>query len=118
MMYSVCPLVPLSSRVAINQNKKNKDRSRSAGAQRIKGDDMSREIRFTVTDEEYADVLAYVKEKRRWRNISAFLRDACFKEISRNRTGSHHPTKEKGRTAAPLSVDESDGPAGPDNNPF
>jgi len=50
---------------------------------------MSREIRFTATDEEYAEVLAYVTGKRRWRKVSHFLRDACFQAMDRNPVGRH-----------------------------
>ena len=45
---------------------------------------MSREVRFTATDEEYAEICAYVASKRRWRKVSHFLRDACFQMIDRN----------------------------------
>ena len=44
---------------------------------------MSREVRFTATDEEYADILRYVQAKRRWRKVSHFLRDACFQTMDR-----------------------------------
>jgi hypothetical protein len=50
---------------------------------------MPREIRCTVTDEEYADIVAYVAKKRRWRRVSHFLRDACFRAMAYNPAGRH-----------------------------
>lgn len=50
---------------------------------------MSREIRFTATDEEYAEISAYVDGKKRWRKMSYFVRDACFQLIARNPLDRH-----------------------------
>ena len=50
---------------------------------------MRREIRSEVTEEEYAEVVAYVKAKKRWRNVSAFVRDCVFKVIVQNPVGRH-----------------------------
>jgi hypothetical protein len=50
---------------------------------------MSKEVRFTATDEEYEKITSYVAKKRRWKKVSHFLRDACFQAIDRNPSGRH-----------------------------
>lgn len=50
---------------------------------------MSREIGFTVTDEEYAIIASHVARKHRWARVSQFLRDACFQSINHNPAGRH-----------------------------
>ena len=56
---------------------------------------MSREVRFTATDEEYAEISAYVQAKKRWRKISHFARYCIFKEMDFSRSGAHHATTGK-----------------------
>jgi muconolactone delta-isomerase len=48
-----------------------------------------KEVRFTATDEEYAEILAYVEGKRRWRKMAHFARYAIFKEMDANKAGRH-----------------------------
>lgn len=51
---------------------------------------MSRlEIRFSVTPEEHAEITAYVKSKKRWKQVSHFARDCVFREVIRNPVGRH-----------------------------
>ena len=59
---------------------------------------MSREVRFTVTDEEYDDILAYVQRKRQWRQVSHFLRYVCFQAMGRNPVGRHDLRRGADRT--------------------
>ena len=44
---------------------------------------MKNRISFTVTAEERAEIEAYVKSKRRWRDPAALARDAIFQLIER-----------------------------------
>lgn len=48
-----------------------------------------KEIRFTATEEEYAQIMVYVQAKRRWSKVGHFLRYAIFKEMDHNRLGRH-----------------------------
>ena len=54
---------------------------------------MRRELRVSVTEEEYAEVVAYVVRKKRWREVSHFVRDCVFQAISRNPPGRHVPVR-------------------------
>lgn len=42
-----------------------------------------REVRFSVTPEEYAEIQAYVESKKRWHRISHFVRDAVYQAMDR-----------------------------------
>jgi hypothetical protein len=59
---------------------------------------MSKEVRFTATDEEYAEIASYVTRKRRWRKVSHFCRDAVFQAIDRNPAGRHDSRRGADRT--------------------
>lgn len=71
---------------------------------------MSREVRFTVTEDEYATLVEYVAAKRRWRRVSDFLRDACFQTIER------YPARIRpgasGKAGAPIDPDTPRKPVG------
>ena len=47
------------------------------------------EIRFSVTPEEHAEITAYVKSKKRWKQVSHFARDCVFKTMGQNPVGRH-----------------------------
>jgi hypothetical protein len=51
---------------------------------------MSKEIRCTVTDEEFDLVEAYIKRKGRWAKMPHFVRWVIFTELERGRPGAHH----------------------------
>ena len=64
---------------------------------------MSREVRFSFdTDAQKAEFDAYAKAHGM--TLSGFAKWAVFAQRLRNRTGSHHATKGKGRTTAPPIV--------------
>ena len=48
-----------------------------------------KKVQFTATDEEYAEISAYVEAKKRWRKMAHFVRDACFQLIARNPVERH-----------------------------
>lgn len=50
---------------------------------------MSREVRFTATDEEYAKIAFYVDQKRKWKRVSDFARYAVFTAMDRSKAGRH-----------------------------
>ena len=49
-----------------------------------------KEIRFTCTDEEAAEIRAYVQAKRRWKQVSHFVRDATFQAMERYPARQNH----------------------------
>ncbi len=62
---------------------------------------MSREVTFSFdTEADKAEFTAYAKA--RGMSLSAFAKWACFAMRTKNRLGSHHPTKGVGRGSAPL----------------
>jgi len=68
---------------------------------------VSREVRFSFdTEEEKALFAAYASG--RGMSLSAMAKTALYAYRTRNRTGSHHPTKGKGRTSAPRILGQSD----------
>lgn len=50
---------------------------------------MRHSIRFEVSEERYAEIMAYVAAKKRWRKAGDFARDACFQMIERNPVRNH-----------------------------
>jgi len=68
---------------------------------------MSREVRFTATDEEYAQIEAYVQSKRRWRKVSHFLRYAVFTAMDRNPVGRHDIRRGADRTDPSGGISEA-----------
>ena len=63
---------------------------------------MSRKVEFSFdTDDQKSEFESYAKSKG-FASLSAFVRWAAFAIRSKNRAGSHHPTKATGRTGAPL----------------
>ena len=56
-----------------------------------------KEVRFKATDEEYAEIEAYVKAKKQWRKTAHFVRYAVFRVITQNPVGRHGAV----RTEAP-----------------
>ena len=58
------------------------------------------EIRFPVTPEEHAEILAYVKSKKRWKQVSHVARDCVYQAMWRNPAGGHgKPEKVSGGAA-------------------
>jgi hypothetical protein len=56
----------------------------------IRGGKVTRkEVRFSVTPEEWDEIMSYVKAKRRWHQISHFVRDCVYREMARNPAGRH-----------------------------
>ena len=49
----------------------------------------SKELRVTVSQEDYQRVADYVSSKRKWRRVGDFLRFAVFTVMERNPTGRH-----------------------------
>ena len=61
---------------------------------------MRREVRFSVSLSEYAEIQAYVDAKKRWKGVSDLARDALYQLITRNPANRHgavlHGAKEEG----------------------
>lgn len=64
------------------------------------------EIRFSVTPEEHAEITAYVKSKKRWKQVSHFARDCVYQAIWRNPMGGHG---KPGKVAGGDSTERSGG---------
>lgn len=52
---------------------------------------MSKELRCTITDEEYDRVSAHVAAKGRFSNVANYIRFVVFTDLDRGRSGAHHP---------------------------
>ena len=70
-----------------------------------------REVRFSVTPEEWLEITRYVAAKKRWKQVSHFVRDCVFQAMVRNPALRHDLGGKEGgaeRTEAPGGR-ESDG---------
>jgi hypothetical protein len=50
---------------------------------------VSKEVRFTVTPDELAEIEAYVRSKKKWKRNSDFARYAVFQTMEYSKAGSH-----------------------------
>ena len=67
---------------------------------------MSREVRFSFdTEADKLDFQAYAKAKGM--TLSVLAKVATYAYRAKNRAGSHHPTKGKGRKGAPTIQGQS-----------
>jgi hypothetical protein len=73
---------------------------------------MSKEIRCTVTDDEYDQIKAFVARKGKFSRLAHYLRFLIFTDLARGRPGAHHPLsgrnvgrppKESGKIPSPDS---------------
>ena len=56
----------------------------------IRGGRVTRkEVRFSVTYEEWLEITRYVADKKRWKQVSHFARDCVFKTMGQNPVGRH-----------------------------
>jgi len=62
---------------------------------------MSRKVSFSVSEEEYGDILDYVAAKKRWGRVSHFVRHVVFTEMERNPAGGHRAKKGAGVPVLP-----------------
>lgn len=67
---------------------------------------MSREVRFTATDAEWAEISAYVAKKKKWHKVGHFLRYAVFTAMEHNRAGRHDRPLGAARAEPPEGIPE------------
>ena len=65
-------------------------RFQPSGGDGLQEHEVSREVRFQASDEEYAMISEHVSKKHRWKKVSDFARYCVFKEMEVHAPGAHH----------------------------